>query len=256
MNKPPIVCMGYPLYSGSLTDVPLNKKIIINTINQYSYCVAEKDSEFKTALMNSDMLLPDGIGIVLASRVLNHKRIKKIAGDDLHQYLLTKLNQEGGTCFYLGSSNRTLMQIKQRLAIEFPNIRMQFYSPPYKVDFSKEDNEKMIAAVNQCRPDILFIGMTAPKQEKWLNTHKLSLNVPVIASIGAAFDFYAGTIKRPGYIWRALELEWLGRLLSEPRRMWKRYLFYGPMYLLAILQHKTKQIYNMSYTWVLQTKII
>ena len=141
------------------------------------------------------------------------------------------MNKRGGSCFYLGSSQTTIDKIEKKLHKEFPNIKMEGYSPPFSAEFSLSDNQKMIKAVNSFNSEVLFIGMTAPKQEKWVFEHKKELNAKVICSIGAVFDFYAGTVKRPNKIWRNLGLEWLGRLLREPKRMWKRYLYYGPIFL-------------------------
>lgn len=221
----------FSLYSKSLDQLPQTEKLVINTINQYSYCIACKDNNFKKALLQSDVLLPDGIAMVAAEKLLNGKRIKKVSGSDIHRYLLYKLNNKGGSCFYLGSSEQTLKKIQLKLKHEFPNIKSGFYSPPFRKRFSKSDSQKMVNAVKKNKPDVLFIGMTAPKQEKWVSEYKKELDAKVICSIGAVFDFYSGTVKRPNKIWRNLGLEWLGRLLREPKRMWKRYLYYGPIFI-------------------------
>ena len=121
---------------------------------------------------------------------------------------------------------------------EQPDLQVAFYAPPFKKNFDEEDTKKMVKAVNAFKPDILFIGMTAPKQEKWAIANKDQLNVNVISSIGAVFDFYAGTVKRPSKMMIAFKLEWLGRLLKEPKRMWKRYLYFGPYFIYLILSHK------------------
>lgn len=224
--------LGYNVYSSSINEIDINTgKTIINTINQYSYCLAEKDKIFKKALRNSNILLPDGIGIVLASKMINRKKINRITGADLHKGLLEKLNKKNGKCFYLGSSSKTLEKIEKRCNEEYPNITINKYSPPFKDNFSDEDIERMLTAINNFHPDVLFIGMTAPKQEKWANRHKDVLKANVICSIGAVFDFYSGTVKRPNKIWLNLGLEWLGRLIREPKRMWKRYLYYGPIFI-------------------------
>ncbi|MGJ8735326.1 WecB/TagA/CpsF family glycosyltransferase [Zobellia laminariae] len=244
VNKSKVDCLGYSIFDGTLNQLPKLEKTLIGTINQYSYCIAEEDPDFKEALMQSDVLIPDGIGIVLASKFLYGKKIKKIAGADIHEFLLEKLNREGGSCFYLGSSKDTLSKIKKRISIEYPNISIGTYSPPFKPAFSLEENAKMLEEVNQFKPDVLFVGMTAPKQEKWSYTNKEFLNAKTICSIGAVFDFYAGTIERPSEIWINLGLEWLGRLLKEPKRMWKRYLYYGVIFgkYLVIEKWKLKDI--------------
>lgn len=231
--------LAYSLFSDELGFLTRTEtKTLINTINQYSFCIAEQDAAFKQALLGSDVLLPDGVAITASVKFLTGERIQKIAGADLHQFLLALLEEKGGSCFYLGSSETTLQRIKEKLSVEFPHIQAGFYSPPYKAEFSAEDNFAMIEVVNAFKPEVLFIGMTAPKQEKWAFQHKSNLDSVLICSIGAVFDFYAGNIQRPSQWWINLGLEWLGRLIKEPKRLWKRYLYYGPVFLYAILKAK------------------
>jgi N-acetylglucosaminyldiphosphoundecaprenol N-acetyl-beta-D-mannosaminyltransferase len=236
-----ILLSEYSILTCELDKIEFNSKCVINTINQYSYIIAENDEEFKSALSCSDILLPDGVGIVAAVKLLTGKFIKKIAGADMHSYLLNKLNAEGGSCFYLGSTDATLTLIKTKINLVFPNIKVGTYSPPFKQTFSNEDNDKIISTVNNFKPDVLFVGMTAPKQEKWTYKYQSQLEVTTICSIGAVFDFYAGTVTRPSKFWQNLGLEWFVRLVKEPRRMFKRYLYYGPIFVLSILRQKTDQ---------------
>ena len=107
--------MQYEVYAGSLDDIYSDSKRIVSTLNQHSFCIAEKDPEFKEALQNADILLPDGVAIVAATRLLSGTKIKKIAGSDLHENMLKYYNEIGGACFYLGSSEETLGKIAQRL---------------------------------------------------------------------------------------------------------------------------------------------
>jgi len=234
--------LDYAIFNGTLNQIGFSGKTLINTINQYSFCIAEKDLAFKTALQGSDVLLPDGMAVVAAIRLLDNKKIKKIAGADIHLHLLKELNQKGGSCFYLGSSENTLLKIKERVAIEFPNIRVGTYSPSYRPEFPHDKKSKKVEAVNAFQPDVLFVGMTAPKQEKWAYSHKEYLDVKIICSIGAVFDFYAGTVERPSPFWIDLKLEWFIRLLKEPKRMWKRYLYYGFVYVGIVLKKKISML--------------
>ncbi|MDY0986380.1 WecB/TagA/CpsF family glycosyltransferase [Flavobacterium sp. CFBP9031] len=237
-------CLSYKIFKDDLSNCFLDKKTLINTINQYSYCIAEIDLTFKKALQESDILLPDGIGIVAAVKLLNNKKISKIAGADLHHYLLNDLNKKKGKCFYLGSSQNTLDKITQRISNEFPDVEVESFSPPFKNEFSDNDNQQIIKIINDFKPDVLFIGMTAPKQEKWAYKFKEILDVKVICSIGAVFDFYAGTVVRPHKVWINLGLEWSVRLIKEPKRMWKRYLYYGPVFVKLILEKKIKSFFK------------
>ena len=241
---PSVFLQDYSVYNRNLPELAVADRILINTINQYSYCIAEEDPEFREALQQSDILLPDGMAIVAAVKLLNGTKIKKIAGADIHQHLLEELHRKGGSCFYLGSSENTLQKIVSRLSIDFPDVTVGTFSPPYKAVFSVVENKQMLEAVNAFQPDVLFVGMTAPKQEKWSYQHKEQLDAKIICSIGAVFDFYAGTVDRPNPFWINLGLEWFIRLIKEPKRMWKRYLYYGPVYIWLILVQKSKQLFN------------
>lgn len=216
-------------------------KLLINTINAFSYDNARKDVLFSEALQKGDVLIPDGISIVKACRFLNAKSQPKerIAGWDLFVYEMEKLNRVGGKVMFLGSSDAVLNLIRQRVAEKYPKIEVDTYSPPYKPVFSDEDNEAMISAINHSNPDLLWIGMTAPKQEKWAYTHLDRLDVHChIGTIGAVFDFFAGTVKRAPERWQRAGLEWLYRLLSEPRRMWRRYFIGNAKFIYYIMLEK------------------
>ncbi len=237
-NYTTVDVLDYSIFNSSLNNVGFEKKCLINTVNQYSYMVAEKDKEFKNALLGSDILLADGVGIVAAAKMLNGDIVKKIAGADIHKHLLQKLNTEGGSCFYLGASEATLATIKKRMSKEYPKIKVGTYSPPFKAEFTAEEDAAMIAEVNAFKPNVLFIGMTAPKQEKWAFKYKDQLDATIICAIGAVFDFYAETVTRPSEFWINLGLEWAVRLAKEPKRMAKRYLYYGPAFVYELFKAK------------------
>ena len=214
-----------------------NGKILINTVNAHSFNTAQKDDLFADALRNGDYLIPDGVSIVKACKWLKAKSQPKerIAGWDLFVLEMDKLNRKGGKCFFMGSSPNVLELIKKRAATDYPNITVETYSPPYKPEFSKEDNEAIIHAINQACPDLLWIGMTAPKQEKWAFEHWNELDIHChCGTIGAVFDFFAGTIKRAPQWWQRHSLEWLYRLMKEPKRMWRRYVLGNILFLCNI----------------------
>ena len=215
----------------------LKRRYVFATINPHSYYISKKDSDFRKALVNADSLLPDGIGFVFAVKLLSYKSISRITGSDLHLELLRYLNDIKGKVFYLGSSPSTLIMIQNKLILQYPNITIDSYSPPYKEVFSENENGEILRRINLSKSDVLFVGMTAPKQEKWVFKNKDSLDIQVIASIGAVFDFYAGNIKRSGFFWQKIGLEWLPRLIQEPRRLWKRTFISLPVFLFDVLLH-------------------
>lgn len=216
-----------------------DRKLVINTINAHSYNLAQKDRLFAQALTNSDYLIPDGASIVKAIQWLNKIKLERIAGWDLFTYEMERLNRKGGVCFFLGSSVKVLELILQKAKQDYTKIKMIGYSPRYKSDFTNEENKAMIDEIHAANPDLILIGMTAPKQEKWVYLHQNLLRVNChICAIGAVFDFYAGTIRRAPIGWQKNSLEWLYRLIMEPRRMWKRYIFGNSLFIYYIFKEK------------------
>lgn len=240
-----------------LQRIPSGKKMI-NTINAHSFNIAQKDKLFAEALKNGDYLIPDGASIVKACRWLNAKSQPKerIAGWDLFSFEMGKLEKEskelhtknekqGWIChkkkvMFMGASEKVLSLIRERVTVDYPNLEAITYSPPYKPEFSDDDNAAIIKAINDANPDLLWIGMTAPKQEKWTYSHWKELQIHChVGTIGAVFDFYAGTAQRAPIWWQEHSLEWLYRLMKEPKRMWRRYIIGNPVFLWNITKERT-----------------
>lgn len=208
---------GYDVFSSSLNIIPPHvDKVLINTFSPNSYGVALNDKEFEEALKNTDLLVLDGMGIAIGSMLLNGKNIRKIAGQDCFDYLMDQANKRSWKVFFMGSTDATLQKIKERAAIEYPNVVTASYSPPYKEVFSDEDNAHMVSVINAFQPDVLFVGLTAPKQEKWAYQHRDLVNARIISTIGNVYDWYAGNSKRPSPIWIKLRMEWLVRIFLRP----------------------------------------
>ena len=198
-----------------LKDIPEGKKLI-NTINAHSFNTAQNDELFAEALKCSDYLIPDGASIVKACRWLGCKSQPKerVAGWDLFEFEMCRLNGKGGRCMFMGSSPKVLGLIVERAREVYPNIEVVTYSPPYKSEFTEEDNKAIIAAIN-------------------IHCH--------VGTIGAVFDFFAGTYQRAPRWWQEHSLEWLYRLIKEPKRMWRRYVVGNPLFLLNIHKEKSNK---------------
>lgn len=219
-------------------------KLLINTVNAHSFNTAKKDQLFADALTNGDVLIPDGVSIVKACKWIKAKSQPKerIAGWDLFAFEMDKLereseelrtkSEESKIVMFMGSSQKVLDLIVKRAAEVYPHLKVVTYSPPYKPEFSDEDNKAIIDAINAANPDLLWIGMTAPKQEKWTYSHWNELNIHChVGTIGAVFDFFAGTVERAPIWWQEHGLEWLYRLIKEPKRMWRRYIIGNSLFL-------------------------
>ena len=223
-------------------------KVLINTINAHSFNVAQKDELFAEALAKGDYLIPDGASILKACKMLKAKSQPKerIAGWDLFAFEMQRLEERSKKnngkrlkVMFMGSSEKVLSLIREKAAVDYPNLEVVTYSPPYKPEFSDEDNAAIIKAINNADPDLLWIGMTAPKQEKWTYQHWKELNIHChVGTIGAVFDFYAGTAQRAPKWWQEHSLEWLYRLIKEPKRMWRRYVIGNPLFLWNIQKEK------------------
>lgn len=221
----------------ALAELPAGK-LLINTINAHSYNTAQKDPLLAEAL-TAGVLIPDGASVVKACQWLGAKSqpAERCAGWDLFAFEMEV--HKTGRVMFMGSSEKVLALIKERAAKDFPDMEVITYSPPFKPEFSDEDNRAIISAINAAQPDLLWIGMTAPKQEKWTYAHwdELRINCHV-GTIGAVFDFFAGTSQRAPLWWQRHGLEWLFRLIKEPRRMWRRYVIGNPLFIWNMMKEK------------------
>lgn len=237
--------IGFKVFSDNLEYIPVNdqKCRVINTISPNSYGISVKDEEFDQALKKSDYLVLDGVYFAVASLVLKGKNIKRNQGPDVFYHFMEKLNQEKGKVFFLGSSDETLNKIKERAGKDYPNIKVETFSPPYKPEFTDEENQQMINEINAFRPDVVFVGMTCPKQEKWAVKHCKNLNANLVIAIGNVFDWFAGTQKPIHPVWFKLRIGWLVRIFLRPevfkRNIGNQMLFFWHvlLYFLKLKKH-------------------
>ena len=179
---------GYKLIKDTLDSIPMNGKYVVNTISPNSYGLSVRDQDMNDALKGADFLVLDGVYFGWLPWFRDGKKARRITGWDCFMYFARKLNESSGKMFLLGSTEKTLSQMKTNMAKDFPNVKVGTYSPPYKPLFSDEDNEKMHATINEFEPDVLVIGMTAPKQEKWAYQNKPYCKFHVSIAVGNVFD--------------------------------------------------------------------
>lgn len=211
-------------------------------INPHSYAVAAGAPAFATALKEADWLVPDGAGIVLGSRILGGNIRERVTGMDVFLGLSRALDAGGGArVFFLGSTEETLGQIREKLAVDFPRLTVAgTYSPPFKPEYSEQDVDAMLEVINAARPDVVWVGLTSPKQDLWLHRVRGRLDARFAAGVGAVFDFYVGRIKRSPEVFQRLGLEWLPRLLQEPRRLWRRTFVSAPIFLRDVARERVR----------------
>jgi len=207
---------------------------VINTLNAHSFNVALEDSGFNDALRASDALVADGIGVVWAAKIKGAKGLRKISGFDLFQASMEMANEEKLTIGFLGSTPEVLDMIVAKATTEYPGAVIKTLSPPFASEFSDLEARKLLGEIGTV--DILFVGMTAPKQEKFAHQIREYVDARAVLSIGAVFDFYAGTTKRAHPLFIRFGLEWLGRSIADPKRLGKRNLVAIPTFVFNYLK--------------------
>ena len=232
---------GLRVFNDDLGVIPIaGRCATVSTISPNSYGISTKDAAFHEALANADYLVLDGVYFGLASVLLQGRTIKANQGPTVFHHFMRRLNASSGSAFFLGASEETLARIVARAAVDYPKVSVAVHSPPYKPAFSEADNVDMLARITGFGPDVLFIGMTAPKQEKWAHEHRERIHAHLAVSIGGVFDWYAGTEPEVAPIWWKLKLVWIVRTIRRPELL-KRYPSIGIFFrhlILAVLRLK------------------
>lgn len=212
-------------------------KQIIFFLNTHSIVVSLTDLKFLKAILYSKKVFVDGIGLHFANLLFNkNKNSSRITGYDFFSTLLHKTNKRK-KFFFLGSDNDTLERIKKRINIENPLIDCEYFSPPFKDKFSIEDNSIILEKINNFNPDVIFVGMTAPKQEKWAYDNIKKVNCNLIVCVGAVFSFYSLKESRAPKLFRDFGFEWLYRLFNSPKKIYKRVIFSGTFFIYLVIKN-------------------
>lgn len=184
-----------------------------------------KDSEFQQVYSKAGAIVADGMPIIWASRLLGRPLKQKVSGSDLFSRLGSAFETRQYRLFFLGSANGIPEMATQKLKLAYPDINVVgCYSPSYGFEHNEQENEYIVRMLIDARPDIVFVGVGAPKQEKWIYRNYLQYQAPVSIGVGATFDFLSGAVKRAPDFMQKTGFEWFWRLSQEPKRLWKRYL--------------------------------
>jgi N-acetylglucosaminyldiphosphoundecaprenol N-acetyl-beta-D-mannosaminyltransferase len=197
---------------------------------------SQRDPELLAIHNGSGLTTPDGMPLVWAGRRAGMAHMRRVYGPDLMLAVCRLAAERGWSCYFYGAAEGIPELLAQRLADRFPGLKVAgTLSPPFRPLTSEEDAE-VVERINAAAPDILWVGLSTPKQERWMAAYLGRLRVPVMVGVGAAFDMHAGLLPQaPGWM-QASGLEWLYRLYREPRRLWRRYLRNNPRFVLAILR--------------------
>lgn len=204
-----------------------------------SILAARKQSNVQAIYNASEWVICDGVPVKWAAGFLGTPIVERITGLDLLPNLIKMADEKCFSVFLLGASPGVGEQLKNKIETDYPNCKVKgIYVPPFMPVFSKEENQKMLDAVNQSGADILLVSLTAPKQDIWIAQNKQLLQVPLSIGIGGAFEVMAGLVPRAPKWMHGAGLEWLYRLIQEPKRMYRRYLVEAPLFIPLIIRQK------------------
>jgi N-acetylglucosaminyldiphosphoundecaprenol N-acetyl-beta-D-mannosaminyltransferase len=188
-------------------------------------------NDFQSIVNNADFVIPDGKPLSWAQNLLGHTGSEQVRGQDIMNGICAASGEQlVNIGLYGGSSAALLAVVNDVLLTSHPNIKITYtFSPPFR-PLTEVEDEGVVAAINQAKVNVLFVGMGCPKQERWMAAHKDKLSC-VMLGVGAAYDFIAGSKKEaPRWIQR-IGMEWLFRLYCEPKRLWRRYLYTNPLFI-------------------------
>jgi len=203
--------------------------------NVHMLMEAHDSPQYKQIVNSADLATPDGMPLVWMMRLKGQRDQQRVYGPTLMLHVLESAACENVPVGFYGSSPEVLQALTARMHARFSNLQIAYsFSPPFR-EMSREEDEQMIENINTSSARILFVGLGCPKQEKWMAEHRGRINV-VMLGVGAAFDFHAGVKSQAPSWMQKFGLEWFYRLLTEPRRLWRRYLYHNPRFVvLAIL---------------------
>jgi N-acetylglucosaminyldiphosphoundecaprenol N-acetyl-beta-D-mannosaminyltransferase len=203
-------------------------------VSVHSLTIALDDAEMAEVFRGAKLVLPDGMPVVWAANMLGAKLTGRVYGPELMLRYSERCAERGHRVWLFGGRDQgSLAQLALNLRRRHPGINIVGgYSPPFR-PMTEEEEETLVEQINGARPDILWVGIGAPKQEKWMARMRDRLEVPVMCAVGAAFDFHAGRISQAPAWMQRRGLEWVYRLAQEPRRLFPRYLYSNPRFVLA-----------------------
>jgi N-acetylglucosaminyldiphosphoundecaprenol N-acetyl-beta-D-mannosaminyltransferase len=209
---------------------PVRPALTIMYVNVHCMNVATRDDAYRAILNSADVVSCDGTGVRLASRLLGETLPERMTGADWIVDLCTRAQAERKALYLFGGAPGVAQSARERLLQDFPNLRICGTSDGYR------RGDDLLKEINARRPDILLVGMGTPRQEKWVAANRDALDIPTVWVVGALFDFVSGRIRR-GPRWMTDHgLEWLCRLVAEPRKLWRRYLVGNPLFLYNVLR--------------------
>ncbi len=218
-----------------------NRRDYITLTNPHSVMLCQRDVEMGSATSNAGLTLPDGVGVVLAAKLLGYGRRHRVTGPALVLDVCDKGRDIGLKHFFYGGQEGIADELSRRMQERFPGLEVVgTYCPPFR-ELTSEEDEQIVEMINESGADILWVGLGAPKQEKWMARHAMAFQTTATIGVGAAFDFHTGNVRWAPWIFRKTGTEWLFRLAMEPGRLWRRNLD-SPLFLSRVLKQLSSKV--------------
>jgi N-acetylglucosaminyldiphosphoundecaprenol N-acetyl-beta-D-mannosaminyltransferase len=203
---------------------------------------SQRDPALKEIHNRSGLTTPDGMPMVWAGRAAGAAHMRRVYGPDLMLAVLERAAERGWSSFFYGGAEGTPERLVERLRERFPGLVVAgTYSPPFR-PLTPDEDVAIVERINASGAQLVWVGLSTPKQERWMADHVGRLDAAALLGVGAAFDIHAGTLRQAPRWMQGKGLEWLYRLYREPRRLWRRYLRNNPAFVLAILRHRPRMV--------------
>jgi N-acetylglucosaminyldiphosphoundecaprenol N-acetyl-beta-D-mannosaminyltransferase len=207
----------------------------VSVCNVHTVMECQQDPHMRRAVNGAGMATPDGMPLVWLGRKKSGRDVRRVYGPDLMLALCQLSARRGYSHYFYGGAEGIPELLAERLKARIPGLEVAGgYSPPFR-PLTPEQDARIVSQINAAHPDIVWVGLGTPKQDLWMASHRDRLTAPVLIAVGAAFDFHAGRKKQAPRWMQRSGLEWLFRLMTEPRRLWRRYLVYNPLFVTLVL---------------------
>jgi N-acetylglucosaminyldiphosphoundecaprenol N-acetyl-beta-D-mannosaminyltransferase len=215
--------------------VDTRERRYVSVCNVHTVMECQQDPKMRQAVNGASLATPDGMPLVWLGRAKSKRTVQRVYGPDLMIALCELSSQRGYSHYFYGGAEGVPELLAQNLTTHFPDLCVAgTYSPPFR-PLTAEENAGIVDQINAVNPDVIWVGLGTPKQDLWMAAYRDRLQAPVLIAVGAAFDFHTGRKRQAPHWMQRTGLEWLFRLSSEPRRLWKRYLIYNPLFVTLVL---------------------
>jgi N-acetylglucosaminyldiphosphoundecaprenol N-acetyl-beta-D-mannosaminyltransferase len=239
LGVPFALCTRLQLLEAVETCITSNQKRLVLSGNVFSLNLAYRHDWLRNMFNSADLVRVDGAGLMLAARLKGHKIPERVTWADFAWELASFAEQRGFTVFFLGGAPGVAEKAAERLQRKYPSLRvLECHHGFFEKTLGSSDTENVVKRINAARPNILIVGFGMPAQERWLLENWARIEASITFTGGGVFDYVSGRVRRPPRWMTNNGLEWMGRFIIEPRRLWRRYLIGNPLFLWRVVKER------------------